>query len=97
MSEYPSKESLEKIKNWDMTKDNPFELADFICAVWNENCGVAELAGKRVKTLKLWTGGWSGNEDIIRAIMESDFWTLYWERSIRGGFYVFKNIKEVKE
>ena len=96
MSEYPLEESLRKVRDWDMTKDNPFELVNFICAIWNETYGVAELIGKKVKTLKLSTGGWSGNEDIIRAIMKSDFWTLYWELSVRGGFYIFRNIKEGK-
>jgi hypothetical protein len=95
MSEYPSEETLKKIEDWNMTKDNPFELTNFIIEVWNESYGVAELTGKKVKILKLWTGGWSGNEDIIDAIHKSDFWYLYWQQSIRGGFYVFK-IRETK-
>lgn len=89
MSEYPSEEDLEKIRHWNWKKDSPLELVDFICEIWNKTYGSVELSGG---TLKLWTGGWSGNEDIVRAMLESDFGMLYWEQSTRGGFYIFKNI-----
>lgn len=36
------------------------------------------------------TGGWSGNEDIIEAMMANTmFWAICWERSERGGHYAF--------
>jgi len=90
MSEYPSEGILKKIENWDMTKDNPFELAELICEVWNSNYGSASLTGKKVKTLQLVTGGWSGNEDIIRAIQETMFAKVCWQMSKRGGLYIYK-------
>ncbi len=58
MSEYPSERILKKIRNWDVSKDNPFELAELIYEVWNSDYGSASLIGKRVKTLRLATGGW---------------------------------------
>lgn len=94
MKKYPSKEDLEKIRHWDFSRHTSLEFAIFICEVWNKTYGTAELYGKRIKTLKLWTGGWSGNEDIIKAIMESDFWLLYWQVSTREGIYIFEFIDE---
>jgi hypothetical protein len=47
------------------------------------------------KKLTLHTGGWSGNEDIIRALKNSAlkgnyFWTLYWKAHFVGGHYHFE-------
>ena len=40
------------------------------------------------------TGGWSGNEDIIQALMENTmFHLMYWLESTRGGHYVFAPMK----
>lgn len=41
------------------------------------------------KILKLSTGGWSYNEEIIDELSETFFWTFYWQTSRRGGHYVF--------
>lgn len=40
------------------------------------------------------TGGWSGNEDLIRA-MEQNWmiWSLTWVQSRRGGHYIFEDPK----
>lgn len=39
------------------------------------------------------TGGWSGNEDIIRAMQDNQclLWTLTWVQSRRGGHYIFES------
>lgn len=43
------------------------------------------------------TGGWSGNEDIIKAMCENYIlWSLTWESTRTGGHYVFE-IPEIKE
>jgi hypothetical protein len=40
--------------------------------------------------LELATGGWSDNEEIIRALMDNHlFWIKYWESTHRGGLYIF--------
>ena len=40
-------------------------------------------------TLEMSTGGWSGNEDIIRAMKDNVFWVTFWQSTARGGHYVF--------
>ena len=38
------------------------------------------------------TAGWSGNEEIIDAMMQNHMmWSLYWDQSNRGGHFIFKN------
>ena len=41
------------------------------------------------KILKLSTGGWSDNEEIINQLSETMFWVMYWQTSRRGGHYTF--------
>jgi len=39
---------------------------------------------------ELHTGGWSGNEEIIRAMQDNRvWWGMFWESSRRGGHYEF--------
>jgi len=36
------------------------------------------------------TGGWSGNEEVVRALQQNHwFWVNCWYRSTRGGHYQF--------
>ena len=41
--------------------------------------------GERIYSIS--TGGWSGNEDIIRVLIDEPLWSIYWEESRRGGHY----------
>lgn len=94
---YPTEEMLDKIAKWDY---NFNDLMRFIEPYWNfSNYGywsesqIGELR-ERVTEYNVSTAGWSGNEDIIRALQENRiFWSLCWVQSKRGGHYIF----EVKE
>ena len=33
------------------------------------------------------TGGWSENEEVIEALMDSLWWQMFWWKSVRGGHY----------
>lgn len=86
---YPSEESLQKLRAWQNPKLH--EVMGFVKDLWKwkdffkENDGVYTLV----------TGGWSGNEDVISALMRNPiFWLLFWERSERSGLHVFSEMKQ---
>lgn len=89
--EYPTKEELETIKEWDILHGSIKDLLDYIESLWWAPDWGFHLKGKRVLQLELHTGGWSGNESIIEALQSNFmFWSMYWERSHRGGHYWFR-------
>jgi hypothetical protein len=92
MNEYPDESILRKIKRWD--GKNVDKILTLILGEWNNNYGRFEITGKKVRTIKFITGGWSGNEDILRNIPPI-FDMLYWQSSHRGGLHIYK-VYEVK-
>lgn len=87
---YPTEKELRRIREWNLTKENVHGFLRYIEECWwNAEWGFC-LTGKRVLTLDLHTGGWSGNEEIIEVLQSSHFWLLYWRNSRRGGHYTFK-------
>lgn len=101
-NEYPTDAQLKKVQDWEIasTTDRSIaQLIEYIESIWwapdwgfKLYRGRDSLFGKRrVMKLQLHTGGWSGNEDIIRALETTFlFWSLFWEKSIRGGHYWFE-------
>lgn len=95
---YPHNFELERIKGWNLQKDQIEDLLDLVesCWHWPDLCfvrkkGFTSILRKSCIKLELHTGGWSGNEDIIRALQENEFfWLLYWTKSERGGHYWFE-------
>jgi len=86
---YPTEVMLDKIEKW---AGNYKELMRFIEPYWQY--GKAGYWSEDEMQYSISTAGWSGNEDIIRALKENHtFWTLCWVQSRRGGHYIF----EVKE
>lgn len=110
---YPTEEALDIIANWWIAPDGKFkitktfsELMDFIKTLWHapdygwqEKEEPHELwSEKMVKRWYISTGGWSGNEDIIRAMQKADWlWSLNWVQSRRGGHYIFEEYQFAKE
>lgn len=81
--------------------DEPTEALDFLRAAWHwprlartdyltahEQYVVDAHPGERF--LRLVTGGWSGNEDLIEAFAGSMAYAVTWQMSARGGLYIFK-------
>lgn len=91
MSDYPTEEELEKIRNWDVNDNNVSEFMAFVKSIWwMPDWGWREENGR----YSISTGGWSGNEDIIGAMMSNRiFWLMFWEQSRRGGHYIFSPIR----
>ena len=91
---YPDEEELKKIAEWDYCDFHG--LMDYVKERWKyADCGYWK---KGRKYYRISTGGWSGNESIISALMENTmFWAVFWESSKRGGHYNFEIRKLSKE
>lgn len=91
---YPSEEMLAKIEQWDAGEGSYNDLMRFIKPYWKySSCGYWSETKYESKGIEysISTGGWSGNEDIIRALQKNPiFWSLCWIQSRRGGHYIFK-------
>lgn len=94
--EYPNERTLKIIETSTLWETNPKSFLDYIEGSWWDADIGFKTRGKKIITLELHTLGWSGNEEIIRALQKNDFWWMYWQKSIRGGHYWFK-IKEIKK
>ena len=87
MTEYPTEEELKIIIEYEVTKKNFHEFMEIVKELWNWNDTYFIRKGD---TYELHTGGWSGNEEIIGALMRnSTFWLMYWKQSRVGGHYIF--------
>ena len=93
---YPTDDELEKVKNWDGIGDSQ-GLIDFLESIWRwPDWGITKKRGRtqvfRKPCIRLYisTGGWSGNEDIIKVLQSNFFWSIFWVSSRRGGHYEFE-------
>lgn len=89
MTIYPSESTLNRIRTF-----NPFEesIENFLDII-KSNWWMADYGWIRNSDyLELHTGGWSGNEDLIRAWQENQWgcWGNLWLKSERGGHHWFK-------
>jgi hypothetical protein len=94
---YPTRETLDTIRNWGIdSNDDIAALLDFCGKAWTypdlwpaETGREDPILGRR-EWMVVATGGWSGNEDIIRALQDNrPFWVFCWLESRRGGGYKF--------
>lgn len=89
---YPTQEYLKWIENFDAFKHDMKSFISVIFDNWQHGEMGYKLCKtqKGYKTLRLHTLGWSGNEDIIRALRANlFFFTLYWVKEERGGHFWF--------
>lgn len=49
-----------------------------------------EFTGRDVREVRLTTGGFSDNEDLVARLRRTIFWWTYWESTHRGGMFVFR-------
>jgi len=87
---YPTDDELETIRNW--SHEGGFnQLMEYIREqwIWPHFIGCVEEESKKIWHIS--TGGWSGHEDIMRALQDNFvFWTTCWLWSKRGGHYKFE-------
>jgi hypothetical protein len=101
---YPTDDTLKQIKEWKIkTYKDTLELFEFIKQNWwmpdwgfhhtqkDVEIIYGNAKGNRRHEFQLSTGGWSGNEDVIRAMRENYvFWGTTWCVHRRGGHYEFE-------
>jgi len=89
---YPTEELLSQIKNYDPIKSGFIDLMHLVYDNWIYDFPYKSFykdGDKYVYTLS--TGGWSGNEELIDALMENHLWWMFsWYSSRRGGHYEFR-------
>lgn len=104
---YPSEIELQRIATW---FDNlmphtdwwseMLALADYVKARWQyADMGYWQEIDDRdgARFLRISTGGWSGNEDLVGHLMDTPFGMISFESESRGGHYLFKVRKTTKE
>lgn len=88
---YPDEASLKQIRGWDIFKQGVQGLLGLVEENTNWASRQIGISGKRVIRFEYHTGGWSGNEDVIDALHHNVlFWSMFWEKSTKGGHYYFK-------
>lgn len=93
---YPTDHALDIIERWHWSDSKGW--FEFIKSIWwaadwgwKECDAIDDVSGKKSYCYYISTGGWSGNESIIRA-MEKNWllWNTQWVQSRRGGHYIFE-------
>ena len=94
---YPTDQCLQIIKNWHWSDAKGW--FDFIKEYWwAPDFGWQEVdepheyrKDRYVHRYYLSTGGWSGNETLMRAMEQNwTMWSVHWVQSRRGGHYIFE-------
>jgi len=94
---YPTDDALFLVERWHW--NDPKGWFDFIKSIWwAADWGCTEGLGehdwdkdKETYRYSISTGGWSGNESIIKSMQKNNMmWTLNWVQSRRGGHYIFE-------
>lgn len=92
---YPTQEYLNFIKNYHPEKISIKTFVETISKGWNHRDWGFKLGRKYkgIRKLELHTGGWSGNEDVIEAIIENIYLTHFsmkYKMWRTGGHYYFE-------
>lgn len=94
---YPTVDALRLIENWH--HDYAVTLFDFVYSLWymtdwgwdSEVVPHRFREGRNVMKFEISTGGWSGNESIIKAMQKNEMlWWMTHYQTTRGGHYVFE-------
>jgi hypothetical protein len=100
---YPTEAALDVVKLWHWT--DPKGWFSFIESIWHlRSWGWYEGTQPDENDPEEWvylynisTAGWSGNEEIIRAMQQNEMmWHSNWVQSRRGGHYIFE-IKDFQD
>ena len=88
---YPDETDLETIRKWDHTDFDG--LIGYVQVLWKYPERIVS-ADSLSPSWYISTGGWSGNERLIRAMQYNEiWWSLFWYKSRVGGHYWFRDRK----
>lgn len=81
---YPTDDELKTLTEW--SADDFYGPLEYMRDRWRWE----DYIDNTDDTYHVHTGGWSGHEEMIRAL-EKNFmwWSMYWYSTTRGGHYVF--------
>lgn len=83
---YPTDDELQRVRDW--PADDPKGWMKYIRTIWHlADWGFHDKGDE----WRVSTGGWSGNEEIIRVMQDTDLWFRVWESTRRGGHYIFRD------
>lgn len=92
---YPTLDALRLVENWH--HECAVTWFDFIHSLWYARGWASEvvkhrwLEDKHVMQFDVSTAGWSGNEDIIKAMQKNEMlWWMTHYQTRRGGHYIFE-------
>lgn len=52
--------------------------------------GLGEEQRAPITALRIATGGWSENEEIVMAMQKNVLWHFFWKASLSGGLYILE-------
>lgn len=85
-NEYPTDDELTRITTWPYT--DFMGLMDYVESHCWSSYGSFNRQGREFRLI---TGGWSGNEEVVRALERNAmFGAVCWQSSHRGGLHVYK-------
>lgn len=89
---YPTSWGIAQLRGF--TGGTPEQFVEMVRLLWClpeliEAAHSTDRDGRPIVRIRLVTGGWSGNEEVIGEIDATWFGVLYWQSSHRGGLHVF--------
>lgn len=76
------------ISEFNMFENSVRDLIEFLEENWWH--WSKDFWNEETRELELHTWGWSGNEELVKELENTFFWTVCWFKSERGGHYLFK-------
>lgn len=93
MSDYPTQAEIERLLGFVGT---PHEFVTYVNSIWHWDMISIQTGDDGYSEthpyleVRMVTGGWSGNEEIIGTIEKTMFGFAFWWSSNRGGLHIYR-------
>lgn len=88
--EYPTEWGIAQLREF---RGTPQQFVDLVMRMWWQPTPIhiehTNADGEAIIVVRMATGGWSGNEELISEIDRTFFSFFYWQFSRRGGLHVY--------